>query len=73
VVLVPVGRRGAVVKVGRIELTGFLGWLFWGVVHIYFLVEVRDRFIVAFTWLWDYVTYQRGARLITEVRRDDPR
>ena len=72
-VLATVGRRAAVVKFGRLELTGFLGWLFWSVVHIYFLVEVRDRFIVAFTWLWDYVTYQRGARLITEVRRDDPR
>ena len=48
-------------------LTGFLGWLFWCVVHIYFLIEVRDRFIVAFTWLWDYLTFQRGARLITEV------
>jgi NADH dehydrogenase len=71
--LATVGRRAAVVKFGRLELTGFLGWLFWGVVHIYFLVEVRDRFIVAFQWLWEYVTYQRGARLITEVRRDDPR
>jgi NADH dehydrogenase len=37
------------------------------VVHIYFLITARDRFIVAFTWLWDYVTFQRGARLITEV------
>jgi NADH dehydrogenase len=71
--LATVGRRAAVVKFGRLELKGFLGWLFWGVVHIYFLVEVRDRFIVAFQWLWEYVTYQRGARLITEVRRDDPR
>jgi len=71
--LATVGRRAAVVKFGRLQLTGLLGWLFWGVVHIYFLVEVRDRFVVAFTWLWDYVTYQRGARLITEVRRDDPR
>jgi NADH dehydrogenase len=71
--LATVGRGTAVVKVGRLELTGFIGWLFWGVVHIYFLVNVRDRFIVAFQWLWDYVTFQRGARLITEVRPDDPR
>lgn len=71
--LATVGRRAAVVKLGRLELTGFIGWLFWGVVHIYFLVEVRDRFLVAFQWLWEYVTYQRGARLITEVERDDPR
>jgi hypothetical protein len=37
------------------------------VVHIYFLITARYCFIVAFTWLWDYVTFQRGARLITEV------
>ena len=69
--LATVGRHAAVVKLGRMELTGFLGWLFWSVVHIFFLVEVRDRFIVAFTWAWDYITFQRGARLITEVRRED--
>jgi NADH dehydrogenase len=65
--LATIGRHAAVVKLGRLELTGFLGWLFWSLVHIYFLIEVRDRFIVAFTWLWDYITFQRGARLITEV------
>jgi NADH:ubiquinone reductase (H+-translocating) len=65
--LATVGRHAAVVKLGRLELTGFLGWLFWSVVHIYFLIEIRDRFMVAFTWLWDYVTFHRGARLITEV------
>jgi NADH:quinone reductase (non-electrogenic) len=65
--LATIGRHAAVVKLGRFELTGFLGWLFWSVVHIYFLIEARNRFIVAFTWLWDYVTFQRGARLITQV------
>jgi NADH:ubiquinone reductase (H+-translocating) len=65
--LATIGRGAAVVKLGRIELTGFVGWLFWSVVHIYFLITARDRFIVAFTWLWDYATFQRGARLITEV------
>ncbi|MGA7488854.1 MAG: NAD(P)/FAD-dependent oxidoreductase [Xanthobacteraceae bacterium] len=65
--LATIGRHAAVVKLGWLELTGFLGWLFWSLVHIYFLIEVRDRFIVAFTWLWDYLTFQRGARLITEV------
>jgi NADH dehydrogenase len=65
--LATIGRHAAVVKLGWLELTGFLGWLFWSLVHIYFLIGVRDRFIVAFTWLWDYVTFQRGARLITEV------
>ena len=44
--LATIGRHAAVVKLGRLELTGFLGWLFWSVVHIYFLIEIRDRFIV---------------------------
>jgi NADH dehydrogenase len=65
--LATIGRHAAVVKLGRLELTGFIGWLFWSLVHIYFLIGVRDRFIVAFTWLWDYLTFQRGARLITQV------
>ena len=54
-------------KLGRVQLQGFIGWLFWSLVHIYFLIGLRDRFIVAFTWLWDYLTFQRGARLITRV------
>jgi len=71
--LATIGRHAAVVKLGWLELTGFLGWLFWSAVHIYFLIGVRDRFIVAFTWLWDYLTFQRGARLITEVPPADRR
>jgi NADH dehydrogenase len=63
--LATIGRGAAVVKLGPIELTGLLGWLFWGFIHIYFLVGLRARFFVALDWLWSYVTYQRGARLIT--------
>jgi NADH:ubiquinone reductase (H+-translocating) len=69
--LATVGRRAAVVKLGRLELRGVLGWLFWSVIHIFFLIEIRDRFVVAFIWLWDYVTFQRGARLITRVPPQD--
>src|SRR5215831_4716316 len=65
--LATIGRRAAVVKLGWLELKGFIGWLFWSVVHIYFLIGLRNRFVVAFNWLWDYLTFQRGARLITEV------
>jgi len=63
--LATIGRRAAVVKLGRLQLRGFIGWLFWSVVHIYFLIGLRNRFIVAFSWLWSYLTFQRGARLIT--------
>ena len=69
--LATIGRRAAVVKFGWLELKGFIGWLFWSVAHIYFLIGLRNRFIVAFTWLWDYLTFQRGARLITAQRKRD--
>jgi NADH:ubiquinone reductase (H+-translocating) len=67
--LATIGRRAAVVKFGWLELRGFIGWLFWSVVHIYFLIGIRNRFIVAFSWLWSYLTFQRGARLITRPER----
>jgi NADH dehydrogenase len=66
-VLATIGRRAAVVEFRSFQLKGFVGWLFWGVVHIYFLIGLRNRFVVALTWLWGYITFQRGARLITEV------
>ena len=69
--LATIGRRAAVVKFGRLHLKGFIGWLFWSLAHIYFLIGVKNRFIVALTWLWDYLTFQRGARLITEVPPQD--
>jgi NADH dehydrogenase len=65
--LATIGRRAAVVNLKRLRLKGFVGWLFWSVAHIYFLIGLRHRFAVAFTWLWDYLTFQRGARLITRV------
>jgi NADH:ubiquinone reductase (H+-translocating) len=65
--LATIGRRAAIVELGPIQLKGFVGWLFWCVVHIYFLIGLRNRVIVAMTWLWSYITFQRGARLITEV------
>jgi NADH dehydrogenase len=73
--LATIGRGAAVVKVGPLRLTGLIGWLFWGFIHIYFLIGLRARFFVALDWLWSYVTYHRGARLITgegEVRPPPP-
>ncbi|HEV2363333.1 MAG TPA: NAD(P)/FAD-dependent oxidoreductase [Caulobacteraceae bacterium] len=63
--LATIGRGAAVVRVGPVRLTGLPGWLFWGFVHIYFLIGLRARFFVALDWLWSYLTYDRGARLIT--------
>ena len=67
--LATIGRKSAVVKLGVVQLTGFLGWLFWSAVHIYFLIGLRNRFVVALNWLWSYMTFQRGARLIGIARQ----
>ena len=63
--LATIGRREAVVDFGWLRLTGRLAWLAWGAAHIYFLIGFRNRLAVAIDWLWSYLTYQRGARLIT--------
>jgi len=63
--LATIGRGAAVVRLGPLQLTGLPGWLFWGFIHVYFLIGLRARFFVALDWLWSYVTYHRGARLIT--------
>jgi len=63
--LATIGRKIAIVRLGRLKLTGFIGWLFWSLVHIYFLIGARNRLAVAFKWVWDYATFQRGVRLIT--------
>jgi NADH:ubiquinone reductase (H+-translocating) len=63
--LATVGRKIAIADFGKIRLTGFIGWLTWSVAHIYFLIGLRNRFSVALDWTWSYLTFERGARLIT--------
>lgn len=67
--LATIGRRSAVVDWGRLRLRGWPAWWLWGGVHIYFLINLRSRLIVALQWLWAYLTFDRGARLITEQAR----
>jgi NADH dehydrogenase len=70
--LATIGRKAAVVRMDRITLTGFPAWLVWGVVHVYFLIGLRNRIAVAFSWIWDYLTFGRRARLITEPANAAP-
>ena len=63
--LATIGRAAAVADLGRVKLSGFLAWVFWLVLHIFFLIGFRNRLLVFMQWAWAYVTYQRGARLIT--------
>ena len=63
--LATIGRKAAVIDFGWIRLRGFVAWMIWTVAHIYFLIGLRNRTMVALHWLWAYFTFQRGARLIT--------
>jgi NADH dehydrogenase len=63
--LATIGRRAAVIEFRRVRVKGWLAWWIWGIAHIYFLVGVPSPFVVSIRWLWEYLTYSRGARLIT--------
>ncbi len=67
--LATIGRNAAVADFGRVKLTGYLAWLLWGIVHVYLLIGFRNRVLVAVQWLWAYLTFHRGARLITGERK----
>jgi len=67
-----IGRLAAVAKVEwpfKAHLSGFLAWITWITVHIFFLIGFRNRVFVLWTWIWTYFTFSRGARLITGDQR----
>src|SRR6202049_1107672 len=63
--LATIGRAAAIAQFGKIHISGFIAWLSWLFVHIFFLIGFRNRIIVLIQWAWSYFTYERGARLIT--------
>ena len=63
--LATIGRAAAVAQFGKIHISGFLAWLSWLFIHILFLIGFRNRVLVFVQWAWSYLTYERGARLIT--------
>jgi NADH dehydrogenase len=69
--LATIGRKSAVIELPFMRLQGFLAWWFWGIAHIYFLIGVRSPMTVAINWFWQYLTYGRGARLITGYKSDE--
>jgi NADH dehydrogenase len=64
--LAQIGKRLAVIELGRIKLRGTIAWWIWGIAHIYFLIGLRNRLSVAISWLWIHARDQRAARLITQ-------
>jgi len=59
-----IGRSKAVLEIGRLKLSGFLAWMTWLVVHIYYLTGFKNRLLVVLQWAWSYFSFHRGARLI---------
>lgn len=65
--LAMVGRASAVADLKRVRLTGFFAWVLWSAVHLFFLIGARNRLAVYLNWIWAWITYGRGARLITRL------
>jgi NADH dehydrogenase len=63
--LATIGRAAAIAQIGKLHISGYFAWLAWLFVHIFFLIGFRNRMIVLIQWAWSYITYERGARLIT--------
>ena len=63
--LATIGRAAAIAQFGKIHISGFVAWLSWLFVHIFFLIGFRNRLLVLIQWAWSYLTYERAARLIT--------
>jgi NADH dehydrogenase len=63
-----IGRSRAVAQLGRLHLTGFIAWLAWLGLHIFYLIGFRNRIVVMLDWAWAYFAYRRGSRLITGRR-----
>ena len=66
--LATIGRSRAVADFGRWHISGYFAWLSWLFVHLFFLIGFRNRIMVMLDWAWAYITYNHGARLITEPR-----
>jgi NADH dehydrogenase len=73
--LATIGRAAAVADLGKLRFSGYPAWLAWLTVHIMHLIGFRSRALVLMQWVWAYVTYDRGVRLLTheghDTRRED--
>ena len=67
--LATIGRAAAIAQFGKLHISGFIAWLSWLFIHIFFLIGFRNRVLVMFQWAWSYFTYERSARLITGESR----
>ncbi|CAN5571510.1 NAD(P)/FAD-dependent oxidoreductase [soil metagenome] len=68
-----IGRNKAIADIRGRHFSGFIAWVAWLVIHIFFLIGFRNRLGVILNWVWSYVTFNRGARLITVTGYDQSR
>ncbi|KYG67520.1 pyridine nucleotide-disulfide oxidoreductase [Bdellovibrio bacteriovorus] len=61
-----IGRRKAIVQIGSFKMGGFLAWLIWLFIHVYYLIGFKNKFFVIWQWAYAYLTFKRGARLIVD-------
>jgi NADH dehydrogenase len=66
-----IGRAKAVADIRGFKLSGFFAWLMWGFIHIFFLIGFRNRVRVFAEWIWHYITFKRGVRLIAKKEPDE--
>jgi hypothetical protein len=68
--LATIGRNAAVVQMGRLRFTGFIGWVTWLTIHLILLINFRSRVLVLINWAYDYFFYDRPVRLIVRAARE---
>ena len=61
-----IGRKKAIAQTKHLQFSGFLAWMAWLLVHVYYLIGFKNRLFVLFSWAWAYLTFSRGARLIVD-------
>jgi NADH dehydrogenase len=71
-IMATIGTSRAVLQYGKFRMSGFLAWMAWIFVHVYYIIGFRNRTLVMFNWFWAYVTKRRGARLIPQSRPQFP-
>jgi NADH dehydrogenase len=69
--LATIGRARGVADFGKVRFSGFLAWVAWLAVHIFYLIGFRNRVLVLISWAWSYVSFRRGARIITGQPKPD--
>ncbi len=67
-----IGRNAAVTRFGKLAITGYLAWLVWLFVHILYLIGFRNKVFVVLNWVWDYIFFEKGVRLILPRCCDSP-